>query len=343
MPDLGQLLSDAAPAPLRVPQADRLWERGRRRRRRQQAVSGAAGLAMLAVLAVTFRGLLPAPPSVALASGSGAAPAGEDLHVLSQPATPQDALPGWLAGSWIAAELAQPIEARLAARQGDTAYYVARGPDGTVCLVQAKADTQTATGTCGPVELLRNEGVIWLEVVNDAERTLAGVVPNGYALATTDGGEFPITDNVFVFSPVPTIATTVTLAGANGERHLQIRADLDPGESEPGELQPGSVPPAGGFVPVEDDGDPLAPDQPMSECSALVGMAPLEAEAALRERGYHLSWRYEYSTGSNTGYAEARSSPPLGVVTGAAAGMDGEVIVFVSPADEAARPMGEEC
>lgn len=98
--------------------------------------------------------------------------------------------------------------------------------------------------------------------------------------------------------------------------------------------QPSFVePPGGGIVSKL---DPFAPGGPL-RCSGILQLSPRDAERVLQANGYRLSWRFEYSTGPNTGYAEkVLEAPFIGFISHTAIGSDGELIVFV---EDPARPM----
>ena len=85
------------------------------------------------------------------------------------------------------------------------------------------------------------------------------------------------------------------------------------------------------------NGDPFEAGGPL-RCSGIEQLTPLAAEARLLTLGYALSWRWETSTGGNTGFAESRATAPdRGWITGTAVGSSGELIVFVANPD---RPFG---
>lgn len=99
---------------------------------------------------------------------------------------------------------------------------------------------------------------------------------------------------------------------------------------------------AGGIALVE-NGNPATNGNPFEEggrlrCSGILQLTPVEAEARLLALGYALSWRWEYATGGNTGFAEVRErAPATGWITGTAIGTAGELIVFVA---DPQRPFG---
>jgi hypothetical protein len=101
--------------------------------------------------------------------------------------------------------------------------------------------------------------------------------------------------------------------------------------------------PIGGGIVLTENGNPAVDGNPFEErgrlrCSGILQLPPQAAEARLLALGYRLSWRWEYSTGSNTGYAEARErAPATGWITGTAVGSSGELIVFVA---DPSRPFG---
>ena len=91
--------------------------------------------------------------------------------------------------------------------------------------------------------------------------------------------------------------------------------------------QPSFVEPPGGGVALKTD--PFQPGGPL-RCSGILQLSPGDAERALQSFGYRLSWRFEYSTGPNTGYAEKVLKAPLvGFISHTAIGSDGELILFV--------------
>jgi hypothetical protein len=95
--------------------------------------------------------------------------------------------------------------------------------------------------------------------------------------------------------------------------------------------------PLGGGIVLPENGDPFGPAGAL-RCSGILQRSPVEAEARLLAMGYRLSWRWEYATGPNTGYAEVRErAPATGWISGTAVGMSGELVVFVA---DPARPMG---
>ena len=99
--------------------------------------------------------------------------------------------------------------------------------------------------------------------------------------------------------------------------------------------QPSFVEPAGGGIRLARD--PFEPGGPL-HCSGILQLAPVVAEQELWARGYRLSWRFEWSTGPNTGFAELRlRAPKVGWISGTAIGSDGELIVFV---EDPTRPSG---
>jgi hypothetical protein len=94
-------------------------------------------------------------------------------------------------------------------------------------------------------------------------------------------------------------------------------------------------PPGGG---VRLAGDPFAPGGKL-RCSGILQLRPADAQREILARGMRLSWRFEWSTGPDTGYADLRLvPPPTGFISSTAVGSDGELIVFV---EDPARPMGQ--
>jgi hypothetical protein len=85
------------------------------------------------------------------------------------------------------------------------------------------------------------------------------------------------------------------------------------------------------------NGDPFEVGGPL-RCSGILQLTPQAAEARLLTLGYALSWRWETSTGGNTGFAESRATAPdRGWITYTSVGSSGELIVFVANPD---RPFG---
>jgi hypothetical protein len=99
--------------------------------------------------------------------------------------------------------------------------------------------------------------------------------------------------------------------------------------------QPSFTDPVGGATRV--GSDPFLPDGEL-HCSGILQLPPPLAERELLSRGYRLSWRFESSTGANTGFSkELVRAPTVGWITSTAVGSDGELIVFVA---DPARPFG---
>jgi hypothetical protein len=72
----------------------------------------------------------------------------------------------------------------------------------------------------------------------------------------------------------------------------------------------------------------LVPGGPVMDLDSLVGMPPDQAAARLRQRGVCHEFRWSYSTGPSTGYAERWCvPPPSGVVTEAGT-LDGGVVLL---------------
>ena len=92
--------------------------------------------------------------------------------------------------------------------------------------------------------------------------------------------------------------------------------------------QPAFVAPAGG-------GQLLAADLVKLRCSGILQMTPRQAERELR--AFRISWRWQYRTGPNEGFAELRLAAPLeGYISGAAIGANGELFLFV---EDPTRPL----
>ena len=91
----------------------------------------------------------------------------------------------------------------------------------------------------------------------------------------------------------------------------------------------------GGGIVLRENADPAVDGNPFEArgplyCSGILQLAPQAAEVRLLTLGYRLSWRWEYSTGYNTGYAEAHErAPATGWISHTAVGSSGELIVFV--------------
>lgn len=100
-----------------------------------------------------------------------------------------------------------------------------------------------------------------------------------------------------------------------------------PGATDLGAMGCQIAAPAGA---VSKDGvDPLAPGEPMAQLP-VTQMTPRQVGDAARARGLKVTWRYEISTGGNTGFGECWCIPPDdGEVTSVAYGMANELVVFV--------------
>ena len=91
--------------------------------------------------------------------------------------------------------------------------------------------------------------------------------------------------------------------------------------------QPSYVDPAIGGGPLAVD--PFAAGGTL-RCSGILQLRPMDAEREMTARGIRLSWRFNWKTGPNMGYAEIRlHAPPTGYISSTALGSDGELIVFV--------------
>jgi hypothetical protein len=96
----------------------------------------------------------------------------------------------------------------------------------------------------------------------------------------------------------------------------------------------GVTEPVGNAIALAENDRPFASGGPL-HCSGILQMAPKEAELTLLKLGYKLSWRFERTTGPNTGYAEAMARAPDGVIhTEGLAGSGGELIMFVAANDD---------
>jgi hypothetical protein len=90
-----------------------------------------------------------------------------------------------------------------------------------------------------------------------------------------------------------------------------------------------SEPLGGGKTLRGDAEDPFRPSGPLA-CSGILQLAPKAAEASLQALGYKLSWRFEHSTGPNTGDGTSSAqAPSTGYISTTAVGGDGELILFV--------------
>jgi hypothetical protein len=92
-------------------------------------------------------------------------------------------------------------------------------------------------------------------------------------------------------------------------------------------------------VRVEAHANPLNPEEPL-HCVPIWNLSPMEATAALQAKGWRVTYRLVTATGPDTGFAQAASSPPAGVVTNLEYGDPGWLEMFVSPAgDRLAKPI----
>jgi hypothetical protein len=123
----------------------------------------------------------------------------------------------------------------------------------------------------------------------------------------------------------------LTGAGRKGPVHLRIDGAVVAMAPQRSYIEP----PGGG---VRLSGDPFAPGGKLY-CSGILQLRPVDAQREILARGMRLSWRFEWSTGPNTGYGELRlEAPPIGSISSTAIGSDGELILFV---EDPARPMGK--
>jgi len=93
-----------------------------------------------------------------------------------------------------------------------------------------------------------------------------------------------------------------------------------------------TAPLGGGIYLQELPGDAGNPARPGGAlyCTGILQLPPRAAEPRLLALGYRLSWRWQYSTGGNTGYSEIRDmAPDTGWISDAGVGSSGELIVFV--------------
>jgi hypothetical protein len=143
-------------------------------------------------------------------------------------------------------------------------------------------------------------------------------------------------------------ARTALGAGYSGELDLGGSSPTGPVSLHLGGLRiavapqdPTRHPPVGGIV-LQERGDPAVDGNPFEaggplHCSGILQLPPKAVELQLLARGYTLSWRWQYATGSNTGYSEGRTTAPdTGWISDALVGSSGELIVFVEDPD---RPM----
>ena len=100
-----------------------------------------------------------------------------------------------------------------------------------------------------------------------------------------------------------------------------------PGATDLGAMGCQIAAPAGAIS--KDGVDPLAPGEPMA-LMPVKEMTPRQVGDTARARGLKVTWRYEISTGANTGFSECWCIPPEdGEVTSVAYGMANELVVFV--------------
>ena len=96
--------------------------------------------------------------------------------------------------------------------------------------------------------------------------------------------------------------------------------------------QPAFVAPPGGGQALRRD--PFAGGGAL-HCSRILQLTPRQAQRQLRQ--FRLSWRWQYKTGPESGFAEIRLAAPAGgVISGTAVGSNGELVVFV---EDPARPL----
>ena len=94
-------------------------------------------------------------------------------------------------------------------------------------------------------------------------------------------------------------------------------------------------PPGGGVALANDPFDPGGP----LRCTGILQLHPTDADQLLRDQGYRLSWRWEYSTGPNTGFGEIRlEAPAVGFISHTAVGSNGELIIFVEDPTRPSSP-----
>lgn len=98
--------------------------------------------------------------------------------------------------------------------------------------------------------------------------------------------------------------------------------------------------PSGGGIALPADARPFSKGGALY-CSGILQMTPKQAEAALLDLGYRLSWRLDTTTGANTGFSKIMATAPDGVIhQEPLPGSEGELIVFVAPfGDPAADPI----
>ncbi len=90
---------------------------------------------------------------------------------------------------------------------------------------------------------------------------------------------------------------------------------------------------------VQARANPLNPEEPL-HCAPIWNLTPEAATQVLQVKGWQVTYRFEVSTGPDTGFAQAASSPPAGVVTNVEYGDPHWLIMFVSPVgDRAAKPL----
>lgn len=81
-----------------------------------------------------------------------------------------------------------------------------------------------------------------------------------------------------------------------------------------------NVPLGGGITLSGEQANPFRAGGSL-HCSGILQLRPPAAEARLLSLGYRLSWRWQYSTGGNTGYSEVRDrAPEAGFISETAVG-----------------------
>jgi hypothetical protein len=168
--------------------------------------------------------LVAATAALSGASAQGSGKLTAQLAVLKRPATPADAR---LQNHPVAHQLAAG-SARLAAVRAAEHVYVARGSNGTICLIIENIVENTVAANCAPSTALEN-GTIYLSRPNsDGTIDVVGVVDDAHSYVADSGGARPaLKNNVFAFDRLS--GQHIRLGSVTGER------DFDLGPQTPNE------------------------------------------------------------------------------------------------------------
>lgn len=147
------------------------------------------------------------------------------MSVLDRPAKASDRLPPALVNSGLASHLDNPASARLALSTGGTNVFVARGRNGTLCLIMTSREF---AATCTGRDLLR-DGAIYLTTPEaDGTMDVYAAVPDGFAEATAGSVNGAVSDNAVWLHGVPLSATTLYLTGRSGSRVVALGLQTPP-------------------------------------------------------------------------------------------------------------------